>query len=88
MLTTDGKTPMNEQGGGDVGATTLRTPNDDRSNFGAAGRGESPEHRRATHHRERHRANEVSRITTTLNNRGRPIAEILEGEKRKKSLNP
>lgn len=80
----DDKTPMNEHGGADEGGTTMRTPNDDRSNFGAAMRGESQEHRRATHHRERHRANEVRWITTTNNNRGRPIAEILEGRKKKK----
>ena len=84
MLTMDDKTPMNEQGGADEGSMTLRTPYDDRSIFGAAWRGESPENRRATHHRKRHRANEVSWITTTNNNRGRPIAEILEGRKKKK----
>ena len=84
MLTMDDKTPMNEQGGADVGGTTLRTPNDDRDNERAAWWGESPDNRRATHHRGRHRANEVSGITTTPNNRGRPIADILEGRKKKK----
>lgn len=64
--------------------TTLRTPNDDRDNERAAWWGESPENRRATHHRGRHRAHEVRGITTTLNNRGRPKAEILEGGKKKK----